>query len=92
MSPPAIPWSIWPAPTQSLVDCGVGEVCDQAEPLKLVAFLLNVTSILPSKLRKSRISPYRKCLRQQSPGRFGPPQCSHLLIVVWVRCVTRRSH
>ena len=47
MYPPAIPWSIRPAPTQSLVDCGVSEVCDQAEPLKLVAFLLNVTSILP---------------------------------------------
>ena len=47
MCPPAIPWSIQHAPTQSLVDCGVGEVCDQAEPLKLVAFLLNVTSILP---------------------------------------------
>ena len=45
-----------------------------------------------SKLRKTPISPYRKCLRQQSPGRFGPPQRSHLLIVVWVRCVTRRSH
>ena len=45
-----------------------------------------------SKLRKSRISTYRKCLRQQSPGRFSPPQCSHLLIVVCVRCVTWRIH
>ena len=47
MCPPANPWSIRSAPTQSLVDCGVGEVCDQAKPFKLGALLWNVTSIVP---------------------------------------------
>ena len=35
----AIPRSIPPAPTRSLVGCGVGEVCDLAEPSKLFAWL-----------------------------------------------------
>ena len=47
MWPPAIPWLIPPAPTRSLDDCGVGEVCDQAELLKLPAQLQNATSIVP---------------------------------------------
>ena len=35
----AIPRSISPAPMRSLVGCGVGEVCDLAEPSKLLAWL-----------------------------------------------------
>ena len=59
-----IPWSILPMPTRLLVDCGVGEVWDWAEPLKLAAWLWNATSIPPPLL--SVCVPLCLCLSHSS--------------------------
>ena len=61
MWPPAIPWLTPPAQTQSLGDCEVSEVCDQAELLKLPAQLQNATSILyPLQMPKNSNFPLQK--------------------------------
>ena len=78
---------------RSLVDCGICEVCDQVELSKSPAWLQNPpTHPNPPKCQKRTIPSIENIATTQTPGRFHSHQCGRLLIVVYVKCATRRSY